>query len=67
MTHTMPMTVQESIEWEMITYGITQQMALQLLIYDAFFLGRKFYSGDGHLIPESSYLPYRGAPVDTQF
>jgi hypothetical protein len=62
----MTMTVQESIEWDMIRYGVTRQMALQFLIYDAFLLGHTFYSGDGHPIPKSSYLPHKGAPVDTQ-
>ena len=60
------MTVQESIQRDMLRYEITQQTALQFLIYDAFVLGHTFYTGDGHLIPKSSYLPYKGAPVDTQ-
>jgi hypothetical protein len=62
----MKITVQESIRWKMMSYGISQQEALELLIGYAFESGHKFYSGDGHPIPKSSYLPYKGAPVDTQ-
>ena len=63
----MKITVQESIQWKMASYGITQQEALQLLIGYASESGHTFYSGDGHPIPKSSYRPYKGAPVDTQF
>lgn len=62
----MSMTVKESIELDMIRYGVTQQMALQFLIYDASLLDHTFYSGDGHLIPRSSYYPHKGAHGGTQ-
>lgn len=62
----MKITVQESIRWKMMSYGISQQEALELLIGYACESGHKFYSGDGHQIPKSSYLPYKGAPLDTQ-
>ena len=38
----------------------TQQQCLQVLIDDAFLNGRILYSGDGHPIPRSSYLPHKG-------
>lgn len=62
----MKTTVQESIQWKMKCYRVTQQEALQLLIDYVSESGHTFYSGDGHPIPQSSYLPYKGAPVDTQ-
>jgi hypothetical protein len=62
----MTITVQESIARQVSRYGVTQQAALEAIIYDASLFGHKFYSGDGHPIPQSSYRPYKGAPVDTQ-
>lgn len=43
----------------------TQQQCLQILIDDACVNGRTLYSGDGHLIPRSSYLPRKGDPSGT--
>lgn len=44
----------------------TQQQCLQVLIDDAYENDRTLYSGDGHLIPRSSYLPRKGAPSGIQ-
>lgn len=44
----------------------TQQQCLQVLIDDACENGRTLYSGDGRLIPRSSYLPRKGDPSGTQ-
>lgn len=38
----------------------TQQQALDALIWSACEYGHTLYSGDGHPIPRSSYLPRKG-------
>jgi len=45
--------------------GLTQLEALDSLIWLASGRGRTFYSGDGHPIPQSSYLPRKGDPSGT--
>lgn len=45
--------------------GFTQLQALEYLIGTASLLDHRLYSGDGHLIPRSSYLPRKGAPSGT--
>lgn len=45
--------------------SFTQQQCLQVLIDDAYVNGRILYSGDGHPIPRSSYLPRKGDPLGT--
>ena len=45
--------------------GFTQLQTLEYLIQTFSLLDHKFYSGDGHLIPQSSYLPRKDAPSGT--
>ena len=45
--------------------SLSQQQCLQVLIDDACEYGRILYSGDGHPIPQSSYLPRKDGPSGT--
>jgi hypothetical protein len=59
-------TVTEQLRWMMRQVpDWSQQQALAVLIEIASEHGRILYSGDGHPIPQSSYLPRKGAPSGT--